>query len=474
MLYDFQVKVAEFWDWALYNDENTLIDKSRDMGMSWLTVAYDVHKWMFVPDYKAGWASFKEMKVDRRGDLDAAFPRARFIIDNQPDWLIPEGFSIGGEHDNFMRLSNPENGSLITGEAGGDIGRGGRNSRYTLDEFAFFQHAESADRAVSMNTNCISYISTPNGMGNLFAQKRFKNMPSTNVMSLHWRLHPLKDDAWYAKKRSDLDETTLAQEVDLDYNASVEGVMIPAKWIRAAIDYGQDIMDDLQAGPVVAGLDVGETTDLSCLTIRRGVAVVSVTQWGRMNTTQTAYKALYICEHEGGVEKMKYDSIGIGAGVTGTLTTEFEDRDQLDDSDEKGDAMDDIADDTDMELIGVPWGTPAVRGEPFWDNPKKSLRDRFLNQRAADWWHLRLRFQATYEVVEGIRDHPVERLISINNDTDLISELSIPMVEYSSSGKIRLESKNSMSKRGIKSPNKADSLAYCFSTYDLPFILGVY
>jgi hypothetical protein len=42
-----------------------------------------------------------------------------------PDWMKPKGF-VEKVHDNYMRIINPDNGATITGEAGDNIGRGGR------------------------------------------------------------------------------------------------------------------------------------------------------------------------------------------------------------------------------------------------------------------------------------------------------------------------------------------------------------
>ncbi len=53
-------------------------------------------------------------------------------------------------------------------------------------------------------------------------------------------------------------------------------------------------------------------------------------------------------------------------------------------------------------------------------------------------------------------------------------ELSLPLKQYSGTGKIKLESKKDMKKRGIKSPNKADALAYCFSTYEISANIGLW
>lgn len=45
----------------------------------------------------------------------------------------------------------------------------------------------------------------------------------------------------------------------------------------------------------------------------------------------------------------------------------------------------------------------------------------------------------------------------------LKAELSRPRVDHDNNGKVRVESKRDMRKRGIPSPNKADALVMCFA-----------
>jgi phage terminase large subunit len=47
--------------------------------------------------------------------------------------------------------------------------------------------------------------------------------------------------------------------------------------------------------------------------------------------------------------------------------------------------------------------------------------------------------------------------------TELVSELSRPKRESDEVGRIIVESKKKMAKRGIKSPNLADSLIMCYA-----------
>jgi hypothetical protein len=51
----------------------------------------------------------------------------------------------------------------------------------------------------------------------------------------------------------------------------------------------------------------------------------------------------------------------------------------------------------------------------------------------------------------------------IPNDGELISELTAPQYKFSSDGRMQLESKADIKKRGNPSPDKADALALTFS-----------
>ncbi|EJX4517482.1 terminase [Salmonella enterica] len=48
----------------------------------------------------------------------------------------------------------------------------------------------------------------------------------------------------------------------------------------------------------------------------------------------------------------------------------------------------------------------------------------------------------------------------------LKAELSRPRVDYDNNGRVKVESKKDMKKRGIPSPNMADALIMCFAPTD--------
>lgn len=118
-------------------------------------------------------------------------------------------------------------------------------------------------------------------------------------------------------------------------------------------------------------------------------------------------------------------------------------------------------------------GSPASKNR--WPDGKMAT-EKFLNIRAEAWWGLRERFRKTYEYVNGEESHPIEDLISIPLDPDLIAQLSMPKAEQATSGRLKVESKKDMRSRGVKSPDMADALVLCFyeggkSVYDTREVL---
>src|SRR4029077_16023889 len=135
------------------------------------------------------------------------------------------------KHALFCKIINPVNGSTISGEGGDNIGRGGRTGIYFIDESAFIEHADLIDQSLEGNTACRIDVSTPNGPGNPFAQRRFSG--KYPVFSMHWRDDPRKTEAWAEKRKAKVGPVVWASQYEIDYSASIEGICIPAAWVRA-------------------------------------------------------------------------------------------------------------------------------------------------------------------------------------------------------------------------------------------------
>lgn len=409
---------------------NGLIEKSRDMGLSYLNCLSQLHCWLFEYGYKGSFGSRKEMLVDRIGDPDSLFEKIRIILRNLPSWMYPKKFDFD-KHDNFCKLINPETGATLTGEAGKNIGRGGRSAVYDVDEAAFLEYPKKVDAALSNNTDVIFYTSTVNGIGNLFYQKRM-NYPENWIFTFHWKNDPRKNQQWYEGMKLKFDEVTIAQEIDIDYSASIEGIFIPAIWVQAAV-----LFDIPSTGVRRAGLDVAASgKNKNVFTPRKGNVIGYQEVSGESNTTLTAYWARdQMYHHE--LKHLSYDGDGIGAGVASTYA---------------------LLKDLKFTHTAVRSGGSA--SDRTWEGEERTSKDKFANKRAELWGIVRERFRKTYNQKHGFAQYPIDELISIPDDPELILQLSTPLSKMTATGKILVESKEDMAKRGIPSPDKADSLIY--------------
>lgn len=420
-----------------------IIEKSRDSGVSYLCCDYALWLWLFHPNTAIGFGSRKLDYVDLKGNPKSLFEKIRMTLKDLPEWQKPQGFNPR-EHDNYCNLINPANGCTITGEGGDGIGRGGRTSIYFVDEAAFLERPKTIDRSLIANTNVRIDVSTPNGPGNPFATKRHSG--KYEVFTYHWKDDPRKTEEWADEERA-LNEVAFAQEYDIDYTASIEGIVIPAKWVRAAVGlFGTENFRDAYpnwkpAGEKIAGLDIAEEgSNKSVLIGRQSSLVQSITAWGQSNTTQTAHRARDEAQKQS-IAVLNYDVVGVGAGVKGVW-----------ESAEK---------EPPFKANAVNWGLPA--SEDRWPDGKTSI-ELFVNLRAELAWKLRKRFERAYEFLhEGIQ-HAPEDMISIPNHPELIADLSLELYFRTETGKIQLESKKDMQKRGVKSPDYKDALAFSFVT----------
>jgi hypothetical protein len=161
---------------------------------------------------------------------------------------------------------------------------------------------------------------------------------------------------------------------------------------------------------VVIGVDVARFgTDSSAICVTEGPRVVEITTHNREDTMQTAGRVVAAIRKYQPYE-VRIDEIGIGAGVVDRLKEQ-----KL------------------RNIFGV--------------NVSKAADDKqsYANLRAEMFDNLRKRFE--------------EGDISIPDDPELIEQLASIRYSYTSTGQMQIESKESMSGRGLRSPDKADALA---------------
>lgn len=452
-----QVEAVEFLFDCLNNETDGLAEKSRDMGFTWLCCAVSVYLWLYTDGVSIGWGSRKEALVDRLGDMDSIFEKMRFIIEKLPSFMLPDNWS-----SHHMKLVNNDNGSSITGEAGDNIGRGGRKSIFFKDESSHYERPEKIEAALGDNTRVQIDISSVNGTNNVFYRRRMAGQVwapgatidphKTQVFIMDWSDHPAKTQEWYDRRRAKAEADGLlhifAQEVDRDYAAAVEGVLIPPAWVKASIDADKKL-GIKPSGRKFGGLDVAdEGGDKNALAVRQGFALQHISEWGEGDTGQTARRATSTARLFG-VTHLGYDSIGVGAGVKSEIN-------RL--------RTDGVITDA-MEI--TPWNAGSkvlypnrrvVDGDR--DTPRNE--DFFKNLKAQASWELRRRFEKTYRAVTMGAEYDPDELISLDGKMPLIrqleAELSQPTYGPDTSGKIVINKKPN----GASSPNLADAVVMAY------------
>lgn len=461
ILFPKQAELVAFLVAGIRDEQSCLIEKCRDMGATWVCAAFSVWLWLFWPGASVGWGSRKEQLVDKIGDPDSIFEKMRMLIMGLPRFFWPVGFNPS-DNMSYMKIINPANGATITGEAGDNIGRGGRKLIYFKDESAHYERPERIEAALADNTRVQVDISSVNGLGNVFHRRREAGVEwtpdatpeagKTRVFVMDWRDHPAKTEAWYAARRAKAEDDGLlhvfAQEVDRNYSAAVDGVIIPAEWVKDAIDAHLKLgIPD--GGPWGSALDVADGGgDRNAQVKRQGIVLRFADEWGAPDTAQTARKALGNCAGLGTIE-LQYDCIGVGAGVKAEANNLAGTGDMP-----KG-----------MRLI--PWNAGAGVQNPkgrVIENDKDSPlnEDFYANLKAQGWWELRNRFYRTWRAVNEGATYDHDTLISLDSTLPLLRQIEKELSQATASKGARMKLVVNKTPEGTRSPNLADAVVMAY------------
>ena len=265
----------------------------------------------------------------------------------------------------------------------------------------------------------------------------------TRVSGLFYETHHRLRDDWYTMHVSCLDSPRVSDDFVREmkdrygegspaYHVRVLGnfppaeddTVIPMELVEAALNSDATVAEDARA---VWGLDVARHgNDSSVLCKRQGPVVHPLKVWNGMDLMQLV-----------GAVKIEFDtmppskrpveiivdSIGLGAGVLDRL----------------------------REL-----GLPA-RGLNVSERAASSAI--YANMRAELWFKAK-------EWLEG-------RDVKLPRDEKLVGELTAPRYSFMSSGKIKVESKDDMKKRGLKSPDRADALCLSLASDHTTMAYGI-
>ena len=249
-LYDFQKEYVTGLVEAIRTGHDLLDEKSRDMGVSWLSLAVRLWMWLFEEGYQCLVGSRKEDYVDN-GTLDSLFGKLDYFINNIKDPLIlPQGFDTE-KNRTYMKLVNPVNGNVIKGEsANKNFSRGGRYKDVFFDEFGFWPDARNSWTAAGDASPCRHAVTTPPDEPSFARTLRYGD--KIKVRTWHWSIHPKKDQKWYEYQKTRRTEEEILHELDISWEYSNVGRPYPE---ISQVVVGQHDYDS--AVPLYVSIDLG-------------------------------------------------------------------------------------------------------------------------------------------------------------------------------------------------------------------------
>lgn len=276
---------------------------------------------------------------------------------------------------------------------------------------------EIASGAMSSKGASALMIGNPNKSTGYFARAFKENRWLWHGLHWPWRKNPWSSEGYPQQMAREYGENSNVYKIRVlgDFPTTEDNAVIGLELVEAAVARQVDVTGRRS---IVWGLDVARFGDDRCALVKRqGNTVVEPSRtWKHRDLMETCGIVMREWLETPDGKKptaINGDVIGIGAGVIDRLR-------------ELG-----------LPIYGVNVG--EVSSQP----------DRFMRQRDELWWAAREWFMA--------------RDCKIPNDAGLISDLVGPTYKPLSTGKLQIESKEDMKKRGLKSPDVADAFCLTFA-----------
>lgn len=224
--------------------------------------------------------------------------------------------------------------------------------------------------------------------------------------------------------------------------------VIKPLWIAAAIDAHKKLGIE-PTGGWMAGFDVAdEGKDKNAFVWRNGFVVRGAEEW-KDDDPNTAARFVFMNSLQMGMDTVTYDNIGVGAGAKGAIR---EEKKKLTHKEKA------------PQYRGFTANESPISPESLY-MPGKKNKDMFGNLKAQTWWLVRDRFKNTYDAING-KPYDVEKLVSIDSSIPAVAKLCAELAQPRrdlQNGKVIIESKKDMKKRGVVSPNLADGFVMAFA-----------
>lgn len=214
--WDFQDESVPCILGAIEDQDDMLIEKSREMGATWWFLIAETWLWLF-----HGWKKFHNMSRNEKAveadDPDCLFWKIDFLLAKLPTWLLPKK-----SRRNKLFFGNDDNGSTVTGDAStGKAGVGGRATAMFIDEFSQIKEDYEVLHRTSDTTSCRIFNGTHLGLDTAFYE--LSQRVDMKKLVWHWTLHPEKKRGLYRAVDGKLEILDKIYEFRADYPFVLDG-----------------------------------------------------------------------------------------------------------------------------------------------------------------------------------------------------------------------------------------------------------
>lgn len=191
--WDFQDEAIMVMLECIETGQDLRIEKSREMGASWLCLIVMLWLCLFHEDKTFLVVSKDADSVDRPEDPGALLWKVRFILARLPDWMNR------GTEPRKMGVKFNRTNSVVYGSAStGKFSIGGRATAIFVDEFSLIDEDVAVFEHTRSTSNCRIFNFTHRGTDKmaytLCYDARYMGMRS---LKMHWSQHPLKRPGAY-------------------------------------------------------------------------------------------------------------------------------------------------------------------------------------------------------------------------------------------------------------------------------------
>lgn len=271
---------------------------------------------------------------------------------------------------------------------------------------------EAAAGSMSGHSATTILISNPTRNSGLFYKTHHDLASDWFRMHVGCRDNPLVSSDFISQIAATYGESSNAFRIRVlgEFALADDDTLIPAELVDGALDRDVTVSP---VEPMVYGLDVARFgTDRTALCKRKGNVVLEVRHWGGLDLMQTVGAVLNEAKKDSPAE-ICVDTIGLGSGVADRLRE-----------------------------MGLNVRDVNVSESSAMNPNANRLRD---------------------ELWLSVKDWLSTRAVKLPKDETLRHELVAPRYTFTSAGKVQVESKDAMKRRGMRSPDLADSLCLTFA-----------